>query len=239
MSPPIFVGLTLGSPDMAISTWPKDQRPRERLLATGAESLTDPELIAILLRTGIAGKNAIELGREILNHFGSLHRLFAASPQELATLKGLGPAKLAIFQTVIELARRAIFEELKAGTVLRSTPAVKNFLKLQLASQEQEIFLVLFLDVQYRLIASEKMFEGTLTRTHVYPREILRRALMHNAAAVIFAHNHPSGLAEPSELDKSMTAELKRVMQSMDITLLDHIIVGAGKTWSFSEHGLC
>jgi DNA repair protein RadC len=239
MSPSIFVDLYIGSRGMAISEWPKDQRPRERLLATGPESLSDPELIAILLRTGIAGKNAIELGREILSHFGSLNRLFAASSDELAKLKGLGPAKLAIFQTVIELARRAIFEELKAGPVLRSSPAVKHFLHLQFANQEQEIFLVLFLDVQHRLIASEKMFEGTLTRTHVYPREILRRALTHNAAAVIFAHNHPSGVAEPSGLDKSMTADLKRVMQSMDITLLDHIIVGAGKTWSFSEHGLC
>ena len=224
---------------MAISEWPKDQRPRERLLATGPESLTDPELIAILLRTGTAGKNAIDLGREMLSHFGSLNRLFAASAQELAKLKGLGPAKLAIFQTVIELARRAIAEELKAGPLLHSTHAVKNFLQLQFASHDQEIFLVLFLDVQHRLIASEKMFEGTLTRTHVYPREILRRALTHNAAAVIFAHNHPSGSPEPSDLDKSMTAELKRVMQSMDIALLDHIIVGTGKTWSFNEHGLC
>lgn len=231
--------LITGSRDMTISEWPKDQRPRERLLASGPESLSDPELIAILLRTGIAGKNAIELGREMLSHFGSLNRLFAASSHELAKLKGLGPAKLAILQTVIELARRAVFEELQAGPLLQSSSTVKNFLQLQLASHDQEIFLVLFLDVQHRLIASEKMFEGTLTRTHVYPREILRRALTHNAAAVIFAHNHPSGLPEPSALDKSMTAELKRVMQSMDIALLDHIIVGAGKTWSFSEHGLC
>lgn len=224
---------------MAICDWPEDQRPRERLIAYGPEALSDPELIAIFLRTGSAGKSAIDLGRDIIARFGSLSKLFTASPQEFIGIKGLGPAKLALLQAVVELARRTSCEELKTGQLLPSSLAVKKFLQLHFAGQQTESFIVLFLDVQQRLITCEKMFEGTLTRTSVYPREIIRRALQNNAAAAIFAHNHPSGRAEPSALDKSLTKELKRLMDGVEVRLVDHIIVSGSLTWSFHEHGLC
>lgn len=224
---------------MAISDWPEDQRPRERLIAYGPEALTDPELMAIFLRTGSSGKSAIELAKDIIARFGSLNKLFTANPQEFTGIKGLGPAKLALLRAVLELARRTYCEELKTGPVIQSTLAVKKFLQLHFAGQQVESFIVLFLDVQHRLIACEKMFEGTLTRTSVYPREIIRRALEHNAAAAIFAHNHPSGRPEPSKLDETLTKELKQLMDGIEVKLLDHIIVSGSLTWSFHEHGLC
>lgn len=224
---------------MAIRDWPKEQRPRERLMTHGAQALSDPELMALFLRTGSSGKTAIELGEEIIARFGSLNKLFMANLQELTAIKGLGPAKITLLLAVLELARRVYSEELKAGPLLQSSGIVKQFLQLHFAGHQTESFVILFLDVQHRLIACEKMFEGTLTRTSVYPREIIRRALDHNAAAAIFAHNHPSGQPEPSPLDKSLTAELKRLMQSVEVKLVDHIIVCGSQTWSFHEHGLC
>jgi len=222
---------------MAITNWPTDQRPREKMAARGPQALSDPELLALFLRTGVQGKNAIDLGRDMLAHFGSLTQLFSASARDFAGIKGIGPAKLALMQAVLEMARRVFHEELQAGSVMDSPVAVGNFLRLQFAGQPNESFLALFLDVQNRLIACNKLWEGTLTRTVVYPREIVRMALAHNAAAVIFAHNHPCGRAEPSALDKTVTRDLKRALDCVEITMIDHIIVCGARTWSFREHG--
>ena len=224
---------------MAISDWPEDQRPRERLMTYGPQALSDQELLAVFLRTGVQGKNALDLGREILDYFGSLGKLFSASPDALDHFKGIGPAKIALMQAVMELARRTSSEELKRGPVLVSSHAVNRFLQSQFAGEQSESFIGLFLDVQHRLIACEGMFQGTLTRTCVYPREVARLALAHNAAAVIFAHNHPSGSPQPSAMDKALTAQLKELMQTIEVAMLDHVIVCGTRFWSFREKGLC
>ncbi|MEY3264900.1 MAG: repair protein RadC [Pseudomonadota bacterium] len=224
---------------MAISDWPEDQRPRERLMTYGPQALSDQELLAVFLRTGVQGKNALDLGREILDYFGSLGKLFSASPDALDHFKGIGPAKIALIQAVMELARRTSSEELKRGPVLVSSHAVNRFLQSQFAGEQSESFIGLFLDVQHRLIACERMFQGTLTRTCVYPREVARLALAHNAAAVIFAHNHPSGSPQPSAMDKALTAQLKELMQTIEVAMLDHVIVCGTRFWSFREKGLC
>ena len=224
---------------MAISDWPEDQRPRERLMTYGPQALSDQELLAVFLRTGVQGKNALDLGREILDYFGSLGKLFSASPDALDHFKGIGPAKIALIQDVMELARRTSSEELKRGPVLVSSHAVNRFLQSQFAGEQSESFIGLFLDVQHRLIACERMFQGTLTRTCVYPREVARLALAHNAAAVIFAHNHPSGSPQPSAMDKALTAQLKELMQTIEVAMLDHVIVCGTRFWSFREKGLC
>ncbi len=224
---------------MAISDWPEDQRPRERLMTYGPQALSDQELLAVFLRTGVQGKNALDLGREILDYFGSLGKLFSASPDALDHFKGIGPAKIALIQAVMELARRTSSEELKRGPVLVSSHAVNRFLQSQFAGEQSESFIGLFLDVQHRLIACERMFQGTLTRTCVYPREVSRLALAHNAAAVIFAHNHPSGSPQPSAMDKALTAQLKELMQTIEVAMLDHVIVCGTRFWSFREKGLC
>lgn len=224
---------------MLIADLPSDQRPRERLHSKGADALTDAELLAILLRTGVRGKNAIELGHDLLTRFGSLSRLLRASAAELAELKGMGPSKSGLLQAVFELARRGLDEELRCGPLLESPAAVARFLRLQLQGMPAETFLVLFLDVCGHLIACEELFRGTLTRTHIYPRELVRRALTHNAAAVIVAHNHPSGGVQPSKIDKSLTQELKRILDGVEVRLLDHLIVNDREVWSFQQHGLC
>ena len=224
---------------MAISDWPEDQRPRERLMTYGPQALSDQELLVVFLRTGVQGKNALDLGREILDYFGSLGKLFSASPDALDHFKGIGPAKIALMQAVMELARRTSSEELKRGPVLVSSHAVNRFLQSQFAGEQSESFIGLFLDVQHRLIACERMFQGTLTRTCVYPREVARLALAHNAAAVIFAHNHPSGSPQPSAMDKALTAQLKELMQTIEVAMLDHVIVCGTRFWSFREKGLC
>lgn len=224
---------------MRIADLPSDQRPRERLQSRGTDALTDAELLAIVLRTGIRGKSAIELGQDMLTHFGSLSRLLRATPAEMTELRGIGPSKCSLMQAVVELARRGLSEELRCGPLMESRQAVIRFLRLRLRGQPAETFLGLFLDVQGHLIACEDMFQGTLTRTHVYPRELVRRALAHNAAAVIFAHNHPSGSVEPSKTDLSLTAELKRVLKCIEVQLLDHLIINDQEVWSFQQHGLC
>ena len=224
---------------MAISDWPEDQRPRERLMTYGPQALSDQELLVVFLRTGVQGKNALDLGREILDYFGSLGKLFSASPDALDHFKGIGPAKIALMQAVMELARRTSSEELKRGPVLVSSHAVNRFLQSQVAGEQSESFIGLFLDVQHRLIACERMFQGTLTRTCVYPREVARLALAHNAADVIFAHNHPSGSPQPSAMDKALTAQLKELMQTIEVAMLDHVIVCGTRFWSFREKGLC
>jgi DNA repair protein RadC len=200
--------------------------------------LSDAELLAVCLRTGTAGRSAIDLGRAALGHFGGLNGLFAATPAELSQLNGLGPAKSAQLQAVIELARRALQEEVRRDTVLSAPGKVRDFLTLTLASLPHEVFVVLFLDAQNRLLACDELFRGTLTQTSVYPREIVKRALRHNAAAVIFAHNHPSGVAEPSRADELLTANLKQALSLVDVRVLDHLIVAGTLSVSFAERGM-
>lgn len=225
---------------MAISDWPEDERPRERLLREGSQALSDAELLAIFLRVGVRGKSAVDLGRELLARFdNSVGRLATAGLEELQQVPGMGPAKAAQLAATLELARRALAEEMAARDALSTPQAVRNFLRLKLGALPYECFMVLLLDTQNRLIRAEEAFRGTLTHTSVYPREIVKLALAHNAAAVIFAHNHPSGVAEPSRADELLTATLKQALALVDVRVLDHIIVaGAGTPLSFAERGL-
>jgi DNA repair protein RadC len=223
---------------MAIPDWPADDRPREKLLSKGPAALSDAELLAIFLRTGTSGRSAVDLARDLLTQFGSLSRLGAAAQKEFSAIKGLGPAKYVQLQAVMEMARRALREEFKSGDTLASPKAVRDYLRLLLQSRGEEVFMALFLDAQNRTLAVEELFRGTLTQTSVYPREVVKRALHYNAAAVIFAHNHPSGLAEPSRADENLTQALKQALALVDVKVLDHFIVGHGASMSFAERGL-
>lgn len=223
---------------MAITDWPEGERPREKLLQRGSASLSDAELLAIFLRTGVVGKSAVDLARELLNRFGSLTQLVAAGEADFCETKGMGQAKFVQLQAVLEMSRRALQEEIQRGDALNSPRAVRDYLQLLLGGRHQEVFLVLFLDTQHRVIASEELFHGTLGQTSVYPREVVKRALAHNAAAVILAHNHPSGVAEPSQSDQMLTDALKQALSLVDVRVLDHFIVTAGQTLSFAEKGL-
>ena len=223
---------------MGISDWPEGERPREKLLKKGAQSLSDAELLAIFLRTGVAGKSAVDMARDLIKRFGSLTRLFNATQKEFCEAPGLGPAKYAQLQAVLEMARRALDEKIKAGDALNSPKAVCDYLRLALAGREYEVFAGIFLDAQNRVLAVEELFSGTLGQTSVFPREVVKRALHHNAAGVIFAHNHPSGLAEPSGADEALTAALKKSLALVDVKVLDHFIVGSGAIMSFAERGL-
>ena len=223
---------------MAITDWPLQERPRERLLALGAASLADAELLAILLRTGIKGKSAVDLARQLLGRFGSIGGLLDAGSANLAETPGMGGAKLAQLRAAMELARRALKEEISSRDALSSPRAVRDYLRLALGGREQEVFVVLLLDAQHRVIACEELFHGTLTQTSVYPREVVKCSLKHNAAAVIFAHNHPSGVAEPSHADEILTRSLKSALALVDIEVLDHFIVAGSRTMSFAERGL-
>jgi DNA repair protein RadC len=220
---------------MAISDWPLAERPRERLLEKGARMLSDAELLAVLLRTGMRGKSAVELGRDLLSRFKGVAGLFAA---DLSKVKGLGPAKRAQFAAAIELARRSIEEGLKQAPVLTSPGAVRDYLKLALGSRQHEVFVCIWLDAQHRVIEYQEAFGGTLTQTSVYPREIVKAALSKNAAAVIFAHNHPSGAAQPSQADELLTRNLKEALALVEIKVLDHFIVAGSQAISFAERGL-
>jgi DNA repair protein RadC len=223
---------------MAITNWPVSERPREKLLQKGASALSDTELLAIFLRTGISGKSAVDLARELLLHFGSLTNVFAASQLNFCQLPGMGIAKYTQLQAVLEMARRTLDEELKCGNAMNSPKLVRDFLRLSLANKQHEVFIGIFLDAKNHAIATEELFSGTLTQASVYPREIIKRALHHNAAAIIFAHNHPSGAAEPSHADKVLTQSLKQALSLIDVQVLDHFIVGNGTALSFSEHDL-
>jgi|SRR6185436_4726098 DNA repair protein RadC len=222
---------------MAISQWPLDRRPRERLLAEGAERLLDAELLAVLLRTGVRGKNAIELGAELLARFGSISGLLAAG-SELLEIKGLGEAKTAQFAAAIELSRRAMREEMTSRNALTSPGAVRDYLRLSLAHRQHEVFVCIWLDAQHKVVGAEEAFRGTLTQTSVYPREIVKKALARNAAAVIFAHNHPSGVAQPSQADELLTRNLREALALVDVKVLDHFIVAGNQAISFAERGL-
>lgn len=224
---------------MPIKDWPEGERPREKLLSHGAQTLSEAELLAVFLRTGIAGRDVLTIAREALQRFGGLNGLFAAGRAEVEELAGFGPAKCAQLAAVIELARRALREDVRHTTVLNSPHRVRDYLSLSLAHAKHEIFAALFLDAQNRLIAHRDLFHGTLTQTSVYPREVVKEALRQNAAAVILAHNHPSGAAEPSRADELLTRTLRDALALVDVKVLDHIIVaGPGRTLSFAERGL-
>jgi len=222
---------------MTIIDWPEHQRPRERLIREGAQALSDAELLAVFLRVGMPGKNAVELGRDMVQRFGSLQGLFAASLLDFSAIPGLGSAKYAQLQAVMELARRAVEEQLQAGQTLGSPLAVKQYLRLALGGQPYESFLVLFLDVKNRLIEAKELFRGTLSHTSVYPREVVREALARNCASVMLAHNHPSGSPEPSEADLLLTRALVQALALVDVRILDHFVVAGHRVHSFAEHG--
>jgi DNA repair protein RadC len=223
---------------MAITDWPAAERPREKLIELGAEALSDAELLAIFLRVGVTGKSAVDLARDLLTQFASLNGIFAATEHELIQVHGIGTSKYVQLQAIFEMSRRALNEQLQQRDVLKSPQAVRDYLVLKLGSLTKEVFLVLFLDTQNRLVATEEMFSGSLKETSVYPREVLKRALHHNAAAVIFAHNHPSGIAQQSQADEMITKQLKQALALVDVRVLDHFIVAGNTTLSFSERGL-
>ncbi len=224
---------------MSFKDLPAGARPREKLMAQGAAALGDAELLALLLRTGMAGKNVLQLAQELLDGFGGLAGLLHAGLDDLKRIKGLGgTAKRAELTAVLELARRALAERLKERAVFDSPDAVKHYLQLHIAARPHEVFAALFLDAQHRLIALEELFRGTLTQTSVYPREVVMRALHHHAAAVVLAHNHPSGCAEPSRADEALTQTLKTALALIDVRVLDHMIVTRGQTLSMAERGL-
>jgi len=223
---------------MPISEWPVAERPREKLLMRGPEALSDAELLAIFLRTGVTGKTAVDLARELLAEFGSLRGLLTAKQDAFCSAPGLGAAKYAQMQAVLEMGRRYLAENLQRGEALSSSLDTKEYLQSRLRDRKEEVFCCLFLDNRHRILAFEELFNGTLNGATVYPREVVKRALEHNAAALIFAHNHPSGIAEPSHADKLLTTRLKEALALVDIRVLDHLVVGDGEVVSFSEQGL-
>jgi DNA repair protein RadC len=222
---------------MSIRDLPAEARPREKLLARGPQALSDVELLAILLRTGMAGKNVFQLSEELLGPDG-IAGLLNATVQSLQIVKGLGPAKQAELLAVFEMARRALSQRLKEREAFHTPGAVKQYLQLQLAHKNHEVFAVLFLDNQNRMLAMEELFRGTLSQTSVYPREVVLRALHHQAAAVVLSHNHPSGSVQPSRADEHLTQTLKAALALVDVRVLDHIIVGQGQALSMAEQGL-
>jgi DNA repair protein RadC len=220
---------------MAISDLRPEERPRERLLARGARALSDAELVAILLRTGLRGKSAIELADDLIRKFGSMAKMLES---DLRGIKGLGPAKTAQFAAALEILRRSLEEKLKERSPLTSPGAVRDYLRLTLGRKDEEIFVCIWLDAQHKVVGVEEAFRGTLTQTSVYPREIVKKALARNAAAVIFAHNHPSGVAQPSQADELLTRNLKEALALIEVKVLDHFIVAGNQAISFAERGL-
>ena len=224
---------------MSFKDLPLDARPREKLIARGAAALADAELLALLLRTGVAGKNVLQLAQQLLERFGGLSGLLHTGVDDLKSVKGLGgSAKRSELIAVLELARRAMGEKLRERPVFDSPDAVKQYLQLHIGPRPHEVFAVVFLDVQHRMLALEEMFRGTLTQTSVYPREVVTRAIHHHAAAVVLAHNHPSGSIEPSRADESLTQTLRAALALVDVRVLDHIIVSPGQSFSMAEKGL-
>lgn len=223
---------------MAIRDWPEGERPREKLLARGPAVLSDAELLAIFLRTGVAGKSAVELARDLLVHFGTLRGLLGAPLEDFTSAKGLGRAKYAQLQAVLEMARRHLAESLPERDALTDPTATRRYLQAKLRDLHHEVFACLFLDNRHRVIAFEELFRGTVDGASVYPREVVKAALKHNAAALILAHNHPSGVAEPSSADQRITKRLRDALALVDIRVLDHLIIGDGVATSFAERGL-
>ena len=223
---------------MAIKDWPAEDRPREKLLQRGSAALTDAELLAIFLRTGTAGKSAVDLARELLADFGSLKALLDADQQRFCLGHGLGDAKYTQLQAVLEMAKRHFNEVLQRGSALTSPEITRAYLSAQLRGYSYEVFACLFLDNQHRVIKLDELFRGTIDGASVYPREVVKQALYHNAAAVIFAHNHPSGVAEPSRADEILTTVLKDALALVDVKVLDHFVVAGNGLLSFAERGL-
>jgi DNA repair protein RadC len=223
---------------MTITKWPLAERPREKLMLIGAKNLSDAELLAIFLRTGVRGKTALDIARELLTEFGNLKKLFATSPLHLFQKPGIGRAKYAMLNAALELGRRYLEEEVQIGEALQDSRLTKRFLVNRLQNYPHEVFACLFLDNRNRIICFEELFHGTLSEAVVYPREVVKRGLRHNAAKIILAHNHPSGNSSPSEADQEITVLLKKALQLVDIHLIDHIVVGNKETTSFAELGL-
>ena len=223
---------------MSVARWPAGERPRERLLAHGPAALSDAELLALFLGTGVRGKSALDVARELLARFGRVSRVLSAPHCELDAVPGVGTAKYAQICAVTELARRALSEEMRSRDSLTSPAAVRGYLRLAMQDLGHECFFCVFLDAQNRVIVAEQLFRGTLTQTSVYPREVVKHALGHNAAAVILAHNHPSGVAEPSVQDQALTRTLAEALALVDVKVLDHFIVAPGACLSFAERGL-
>lgn len=221
---------------MSITDWPSSERPREKLLQRGSSALSDAELLAIFLRTGVKGQSAVDLARSLLNEFGSLRSLLCADQDEFCEHHGLGPAKFAQLQAVLEMAKRHLYEELQRGGALENPESTKNYLASQLRHYTHEVFAGLFLDNRHRVIKFEELFTGTIDGASVYPREVVKKAINYNAAAIIFAHNHPSGVAEPSQADRQITHRLREALALVDIRVLDHIVVG-DEIISFAERG--
>jgi len=222
---------------MAIADWPAAERPSERSLSLGAGALSDAELLAVFLRTGARRKSALDLARELLSRSGGLAGLFRVD-RPLVRVKGMGPAKAAQLAAVLEVARRCLAENMRTESALTSPAAVRDYLRLALGAREHEVFIALFLDAQHRALRSEELFRGTLAQTSVYPREVVKAALAANAAAVIFAHNHPSGIAQPSRADELLTRQLKEALALVDVKVLDHFVVAGNQCLSFAERGL-
>ena len=223
---------------MPITDWPKEERPREKLLQRGAAALSDAELLAIFLRTGTPGKTAVDLARELLQRFGSLRALLDADLKRFCAGEGLGEAKYVQLQASVEMTRRHLLEKLNRGSVLESPQHTRDYLALRLRDYPHEVFACLFLDNRHRVIAFEELFRGTINGASVHPREVVKKALAHNAAAVILAHNHPSGVAEPSRADQGITQRLVDALGLVEVRVLDHLVVGDGEIVSFAERGL-
>jgi DNA repair protein RadC len=223
---------------MSIKDWPEGERPREKLLQRGSEALSDAELLAIFLRTGIVGKSAVDLARDLLNEFGSLREMIAADRQQFCRAKGLGEAKFVLLQAVLEISRRYLEEEVKRLDQLTSPSKTRDYLRTRMRGYRSEVFACLFLDNRHRVIEYEELFRGTIDGASVHPREVVRRSLYHNAAAVIFAHNHPSGVAEPSASDEAITLRLRDALSLVDVRVLDHIVVGDSSSTSLAERGV-
>ena len=222
---------------MSIRDWPAAERPREKLLQHGSGSLSDAELLAIFLRTGVSGKSAVDLARHLLSEFGSLRALLEADLRAFCGQLGLGPAKFSQLQAVLEMSRRHLAERLRRDSALESPQAVRDYLKSLLRHEPHEVFGCLFMDSKHRMLAFEVLFRGSIDSASVYPRQVVKRALAHNAAAVIFCHNHPSGISEPSQADSLLTQHLIKALDLIEVRVLDHFIVGDGQPLSMVERG--
>ena len=223
---------------MTIKDWPEGERPREKLLAQGATSLSDGELLAIFLRTGVTGKSAVDLARYLIAEFGGLRNILQATQDQFCAHLGLGPAKYTQLQAVLEMSKRHLQQSLTKEEVFSNPQTVKHYLTSHLRHLSHEVFCCLFLDAQHRLIKFEELFQGTIDGASVYPREVVKKSLAHNAAAVIFAHNHPSGVSEPSHSDERITHKLIKALELVDVRVLDHFIIGEGEAVSMAERGL-
>lgn len=222
---------------MAIKDWPASERPRERLLEGGAKNLSDAELLAIFLRVGTRGKTAVDMARELLDEYGGLRPLLDADQERFCQSKGLGTAKYVQLQAVIEMSRRFLEEKLKRGDAISNPQDIKDYLQYKLREYPHEVFACLFLDTRHRVISFKELFQGTIDSASVHPREVVRHCIEQKAAAIIFAHNHPSGIAEPSQADQHITERLKKILHLIDIRVLDHFVVG-DQVVSFAERGL-